>query len=68
MSWSKRVWACPFYRSDADQRVRCEGGSIKFKSRLAARRYADRFCGSACGWQKCTIAASLVESYEEEDK
>ena len=64
MSYSRRRWACPFFRWDEMRRVNCEAGKLSFPDGVAKRNYADEFCGSVCGWESCTAARMLVDYYD----
>lgn len=64
--YSRRVWACPYYRSDEAKAVRCVGGKISFRSLTLAKEYFDRHCANAAGWEGCAIAKALNEAYERE--
>lgn len=66
MAYSKRVWACPFYRNDRKGKIYCEGGCVQMRKRTLDG-YAERFCGSVEGWEKCSIARALVEEYERSE-
>ena len=62
---SNRLWQCPFYRYDQYRDLRCEAGQLKFQRRKTHRRYVERYCASAEGWEACTLAKALLEQYEE---
>lgn len=65
----QRTWVCPFYKWDERLCVHCEGGGrAAFPDRETAKDYADRYCGSLDGWEKCTLAAARVRYYERTDK
>lgn len=61
--YSKKIFRCPFYTSNAVGEVRCEGGRINFINKELSEEYFDSFCASY-DWQKCSIASSLVRFYE----
>lgn len=62
--YSHRNWACPFFKWDECDKIHCEGGRLVFRSRESITDYADRYCGSVDGWQRCTIAASIETYYD----
>lgn len=63
--YSNRVWACPFFRWDERRKVHCEGGCVAFGRGSTFHDYADRYCANPKDWERCTVAASLVEQYEK---
>jgi len=62
-----KTWACPFYRWDAKQKLRCEAGGPAFACRDTYRAYTNAYCADAVNWKKCSLAAYLVRQYEEEN-
>ena len=60
-----RLIECPFYLRSEKREVYCEGGRLKFKSKLAIGEFLDN-CEH--GWQDCPIAKTLLHEYEREDK
>lgn len=65
MSWSRRIWSCPYYKWDDKLRIKCECGRLDFPARKSLERYADRYCSSVEGWSRCTLACSMTEYLEE---
>lgn len=61
MGYSHRNWACPYYRSDKPDRVYCYGGTIKFPDRKSLIEYANKYCGKADSWSKCSVAAAWTD-------
>ena len=64
MMYSKRLWACPFFRWDEREQIHCEGGVVSFPDRESCAGYAGKYCGSVQGWKDCTIAKSMADYYE----
>ena len=62
--YTKKIFVCPFYTSNAKGVVRCEGGNISFPDRELSREYFDSFCASY-EWGRCSIAKALVNFYEK---
>lgn len=62
--YSRRNWACPFFKWDECDKIHCEGGKLTFRSRKSIEDYAQKYCGSIEGWKKCTIAESVEMYYE----
>lgn len=69
MSWSHRVYACPFFTGDKKTHINCMcARGITLRSRDGLLHYADLYCSSAAGWRKCTLAREyMLELAEEED-
>ena len=63
MSYSKRVWVCPYYRCDYPDKLSCEAGKITMHDRETLRQYAVRYCASY-GWEECTLAKILCKTEE----
>lgn len=67
--YSRRVWACPFYRWDEKRRIHCEGGSVlAMPDRESYLAYARQYCGSASGWRGCSIARALERQWERAEE
>ena len=64
MSWSKKLWQCPFYRSDQKECLLCEGGRLRLPI-SALRDYETAYC--AGDWRSCTIARALLRHYDEQE-
>lgn len=62
MSYSRKIFICPYYQTNARDYVTCEGGKIKM-DREMIRKYEDRYCASY-DWEKCSIAMILTEAFE----
>lgn len=67
MSYSNRVWICPYYLSDRRDRMCCEAGEVKLPDRIATLDYMERYC-SSYDWEDCTLAQALGGFYEREQK
>lgn len=68
MHYSRRTWCCPYFRSDRKREVRCEGGSrVVLEDGPEFKRFCDRFCGNAKGWEDCAIAQGLTRIWEKTD-
>ena len=68
------AYKCPFFTGDQQARdgstfwVRCEGGScVRLPTRADAAAYVREYCASY-DWQRCSIAAALVERYKKEER
>lgn len=55
---------CPYFVSYDGTRVFCSAGKLNMPSRKAWDDYMKKYCCSVCGWQDCSIAATLTEDYE----
>ncbi len=66
MGYSNKTFACPFFKWDERLCVHCEGGVVRFRDRREAMEYIDRYCASVDGWEKCSLARSLLGYYERE--
>ena len=67
------AYKCPFFTGDQQSRdgstfwVGCEGGScVRLPARAEAAAYVREYCASY-DWQRCSIAAALVERYQKEE-
>jgi hypothetical protein len=65
---SKRI-VCPYYMSEAQQAIKCEGveesasSHLTFKCREDKRDYQEKYC---CGaWKDCRLADMLERKWEE---
>lgn len=61
--YSGRSFQCPYFKWDEREKVHCEGGVVNLPIQ-ELRRYMDRHCSSAKGWEECPIARSLNEYYD----
>ena len=68
MGYRKIKWACPYYRWDEKTRIHCDGGIIKIPHERDMIAYARRYCAAVPGWEDCTIAKAMNESYEREEQ
>lgn len=55
---------CPFFVRSRELRITCERGQVKFCSREERRRFVSGYCACATGWEQCSLAKSLQESYD----
>ncbi len=62
-----KFWMCPFFKWDGAAEVSCEGGRIRFPDSKSANAYMNAHCAND-DWQKCSVAAALVEYYEGSEK
>lgn len=56
---------CPFFKSERGLRLVCERGNIRFASAEERRRFIRDYCACGSGWEKCSLAISLLESYDD---
>ena len=63
MGYTKKLFICPFYTSNDKGVVRCQGGNICLHNNAELRKYYIKYCASD-NWEKCSIAKSLVNFYE----
>ncbi len=68
MGFSSKTWACPFFKWDERLCVHCESARAKFKDRETMMEYIDKYCASVQGWEKCSLAATLLRYYERNEK
>ena len=64
MGYSKRIWACPFYRNDKKLTISCECGVARFPRRKSLERYAKKYCGNVNNWHRCTLAADRCQDFD----
>ena len=68
---SKEV-ECPFYHSEDEQKIYCEGVNerssihLAFSSKTERREYRRKKCSGE--YKKCRIAKMLYRKYEEQDE
>lgn len=68
MDYWHKVWTCPFFKWDDQQSIGCEGGKLRFYDKESAVEYMDKYCaGTACSWEQCTVAASLLKFYDRKE-
>lgn len=64
MSYNKKTWMCPYYKSDDKNYIKCEAGKIEFDTgRATMLQYADAYCADE-DWENCTLAKMLTGSYD----
>ena len=59
---------CPFYISDGNLKLKCEGGILKFNTSKSRREFMDDYCSNIKCWKKCSIAQCLDKYYTDEEK
>lgn len=59
------VIQCPFFTRSRELRLTCEGGVLRFCSKEERRRYVCDYCACASGWEECSLARTLLESYDD---
>lgn len=60
------MWRCPYYRNDYADKLSCDAGKIKMRSRDELRSYEARFCASY-GWEGCSLAITMNETEERKN-
>lgn len=56
---------CPFFQQDrGNNRISCEGGSLRFPDRVARREFVYTYCASFEGCKACPLNRSLEQYYE----
>ena len=66
MGYSKRSWACPYFKWDERMCVHCENGTrVRFAHTKSRNRYYKLYCANNPGWNNCTVADALNKHYEE---
>lgn len=66
MAYYRRLWACPYYRSDERGAVICEGGRVELARKETMSEYMGQYCCDVDGWRRCTIARALNLQYERD--
>ena len=59
---------CPFYKSESQLRLYCEGGCMKFPDVTARRDYLENYCANHINWQKCSVAHLMQRYYDRKDE
>ena len=57
-------WTCPYYRSEDEKGVHCEGGRVKLPTAEAEKEYIRFYCADHLGWKRCTVARAITRFYE----
>lgn len=65
---NENVKACPFYRTDYREHIRCEDTSIEFEDEKTRREYARKYCTSPIRYKECKEARRLIDKYERLDE
>lgn len=55
---------CPFYSSDKELRIRCEGACKDFSKKTEMKSYIRQYCANMQGWEHCDIAVLINKKYE----
>lgn len=56
---------CPYYKSDRDNRISCEGANVKLPDMRSKRMQIKNYC--AGDWKTCTIARTMEDYYDRID-
>lgn len=68
MDYWHKAWTCPFFKWDDQKSIGCEGGKLQFHDKESAVEYMDRYCaGTTCSWERCSVAASLLNYYDRKE-
>lgn len=59
-----KLAVCPYYSKEVNDRLRCEGGSIKFPDKAARKEIVYQYCSSIENCQKCTLYQMLTNYYD----
>lgn len=58
------IFKCPFYSRDYREYLNCEGAQLRL-AKSPLDDYTKQFCAGE--WEDCTIAQTLLKSYEREE-
>ena len=58
---------CPFYKSDKNLNLKCEGGTIKLPDSTSRFKYMNEYCAHEKQWENCSLAKCLMEYNEREE-
>ena len=64
--YHRMYWACPFYKTDTKEQLRCEAG--RFEMDACGVQYCAEYCADHLGWRRCTMARAVLRRYEAEDE
>ena len=62
------TWCCPYWHKEKQDRITCEGGTIRFPDKTGREDWIRRYCISQHGWADCPVAEMMETYYERKDE